>query len=144
VEDTGNYYHNDAFNDFFGGVAVALQWDLDPWRASARRDVAVATQDQLVALHRFAATGIPMQVRKAHADLEQMRELFELSHAGAKSTKRWLTFAAAAFASGTGEPRDILEGLAAYLQAKNGEYEALRDYYLAQADFDYAVGRAGR
>ena len=38
----------------------------------------------------------------------------------------------------------MLEGLNAYLQAKNAEYESLRDYFLAQADLDYAVGRALR
>lgn len=144
VDDTRNYYHFDPFNQVFGGVAVALQFDLDPWRSFAREAAALAQHEQIQALHRFAATGIPLQVRKAHLEMMQARELVELAKQGTKATQRWLTFAAASFGSGTGDARDVLEGLAAYLEAKNGEYEALRDYYLSQAELDWAVGRALR
>ena len=37
-----------------------------------------------------------------------------------------MIFAGAAFATGTGEAKDVLEGLAAYLQAKRSHYETLQ------------------
>jgi len=143
-EDAKNAYLFDPYNEVFGGVALGLQFNIDHWGASARTQIAEATHDQVVALGRFAATGIPMQVKKAHNDVVMGRELAELSADSAKATKKWLTFAAAAFMTGTGEAKDVLEGLASYLQAKNGQYEAIRDYQTALAELTYAVGKTTR
>lgn len=144
VEDTINFYHNDPFNDFFAGVALVVQFDLAPWTAAAKEEAALAQHAEIEALHRFASTGVPLQVRLAYDQLGQARELVAITKDATKATKRWVTFAAAAFASGTGNAQDMLEGLAAYLQAKNAEYESLRDYFIAQAALDHAVGRARR
>lgn len=144
VDDSMNFYHNDPFNDFFAGIALVLRFDLDPWAADAREDHALALHDEIQALHRFASTGIPLQVRKAFSELGQARELVVITKDATTATRRWVTFAATAFASGTGNAQDMLEGLAAYVQAKNAEYESLRDYFVAQAELDHAVGRALR
>ena len=49
--------------------------------------------------------------------------------------------ASTAYASGSGDARDLLEGLAAYVQAKRTHLEALQSFYLADAQLIYAVGR---
>lgn len=140
-DDTSNPYHLDPYNDLAGGVAVGLQFDLDPALASARSDEAAALGGQVEAAARLAATGIPLQVRKAHSELLRHREQAALAERGVQATRRWMSFSAAAYLTGTGEARDLLEGVVAHLQAKQAKYESIRDYYLAGAELAAAVGR---
>lgn len=141
-EDSVNPYHLDLFNDFTGGIALALQFDIDPWKASAREDGAMALHDQVKALKRFAQSGIPLQVKKAHTDVLQAREISSFANDAVKATRKWLAFAATAFKTGTGEAKDVLEGLAAYVQAKQTYYDNLQAYHLARAELLYAIGHA--
>lgn len=140
-QDTQNPYHYDSYNDFAGGVALGLTFDLDPAKSVARADEARALQSRVSALRRFAETGIPLQVKKAFGELKRARKTTELSRAGVKATRKWMTFSALAYQSGTGEARDVLEGVGAYVAAKRSYYEALRDYHVARAELAYAVGR---
>ena len=51
-----------------------------------------------------------------------------------------MIFAGAAFATGTGEAKDVLEGLAAYLSAKRSHYESLQQLQPALAQILYVTG----
>src|SRR5690606_26744630 len=126
--DTGNPYQVDPYNDFFGGVALGLQFDIDPWLARAKAAGAEALGEEIVALERFATTGIPLQVKKARDEVQRYRQLTELSQAGVKAARQWMTFAGAAYTTGTGEAKDVLEGLVAYLSARRGHYESIYNY----------------
>lgn len=136
-----NPYHYDPYNGIVGGIALGVQFSLDIARASARADQALATLEQVEALGRFAATGIPLQVRKAYREVEQARQLVEITSEAVKATRKWMTFSASAYNTGTGEARDVLEGLATFVAARRNQLEALRDYHLAQAQLLLAVGR---
>ena len=107
----------------------------------AKTRQAEATRDQIEALRKFATTGIPLQVLKARTEIQRYRRLVDLSTDSVKSTRKWMTFAAAAYGTGTGETRDLVEGMVAYLQSKRAYYEDLLGYYIAQAELNYAVGR---
>ena len=141
--DSPNPYHNDPYNELFGGVGLALQFDIDPAKASARARQAAATGEQVDALRRFAETGIPMQVRLAHQTLAQQRATVGLDARAERAARKWMTFAGAAYSTGTGEAKDLIEGLVAYLQAKAALYEGLAKYWIARAELDRAVGRVG-
>ena len=140
-DDTDNPYHFDPYNDLFGGVAIGLQWQLDPMLASAKVKQAEALGDEVAALRRFAETGIPLQVRQAHQAVARHLELARIAKDAVKATRKWMTFASAAYETGTGEARDVLEGLAAYLSAKRNYYEQVRDYHTARAELLFATGR---
>ncbi len=137
----GNPWHIDNFNSLAGGIALGLKIDLDPAQALAKVEVAKAYQAQVEALQRFAATGIPLQVRRAYDDRARARKIYKLSTQGVLATRNWMTFASTAYGSGTGEARDLLEGLVAYVQAKRSHYENLQAYYMAEAELAFAVGR---
>jgi outer membrane protein len=139
-DDTDNPYQNDPYNDLFGGVAVGAQFNLDPWNAAAKAEEARALGDEVAALSRFAASGIPLQVRKAHGEVLRYRTIVGISDVGVTATRKWMTFAAAQYGTGLGEARDVLEGLVAYLQARRGYFESVYNYYVAHAELDYAVG----
>ena len=138
--DSPNPYHYDPYNQVFGGVALGFRYDLDWAKTGARAEQAEATSERLAALRRFAATGIPLQVRKAFDEVDRFRSISQLGAGGVKNTRKWMTFAAAAYASGTGDARDLVEGLVAYLQAKSNHYESVLKYHLARADLVFAVG----
>lgn len=137
-----NPYYYDPYNGVSAGVALGLKFDLDPAKAAAKGDQAKAMGEQVDALQAFASTGIPLEVRKARDDLQQATEILASSSAGAVAARKWMIFAGAAYNAGTGEAKDLLEGLAAWLQAKRSEYESLRDVHTARAYLLYATGRA--
>ncbi len=141
-EDTPNPYHFDEFNDVSGGIALGLKFDLDVALSIAKADEAAARRAEVLALRRFAATGIPLQVRKAKDEVDQARYLATVSKRGVRATRKWVTFSALAYESGTGEAKELLEGVAAWITAKNAYYQALRDYHIARATLEHAVGRA--
>lgn len=140
--DVSNPYQYDPYNDLSGGVALALRFDLDPARSRARSAGARGLAAQVDGLASYAATGIPMEVRKAHADVAQALRLVRLGAEGSAATRKWMVFAGAAYVAGTGETRDLLEGVAAYGAARKGYFDALLAYHQASAQLALATGGA--
>jgi outer membrane protein TolC len=138
--DPTNPFLYDPYNDVSGGVALAMKWDFDPAKSAAKAAGARALEEQVDGLARFADTGIPLEVRKARDDVDQARRVAALSEEGAVATRKWLVFAAAAYASGTGETRDVLEGLAAFVGARKNQFDGLLAAHLAQAKLAWATG----
>ncbi len=140
-DDIANPYVYDIYNQIVGGVALGFMFDLDPARAAARTQGAEAISRELEALEQFAKTGIPLRVRKAVSDRDRTRKLAEFSEEGVRATKKWMAFTAAQYLTGTGEAKDLLEGLVAYLSARKSHAQAVHDYLLSRAELEYAIGR---
>jgi outer membrane protein TolC len=140
-DDADSPYVYDPFNDLFGGIALGLQFNIDPAHALAKAEQAEALQAEIEALARFAATGIPLRVKKAHDEATRFRESAGIARSGVKAAQKWMTFSGAAYATGTGEAEDLLEGLVAWLQAKEAYYSVVRDYFVGRAELDFAIGR---
>jgi outer membrane protein TolC len=141
--DVKNPYFLDPYNQIFAGVAIGLNFDIDPAKAYAKAQQARALATQVEGLERFARTGIPMEVRRAHDEAVQSRRIAGVAEKGATAARKWMIFAGAAFATGTGEAKDLLEGLAAYLSAKRSHYEALQNMQIALAQLLYVTGETG-
>jgi outer membrane protein TolC len=141
--DVKNPYAYDPYNQVFGGVAIGLLFDLDPMKAAAKAEQARALQTQVAGLEKFASTGIPMEVRKAHDDAVLAKRMSGIAEKGAVAARKWMIFAGAAFSTGTGEAKDLLEGLGAYLGAKKSHYESLQNMQLALAELLYVTGETG-
>lgn len=140
-EDTTNPYLADPWNGITGGVALGLSWDFDPALATAKAGGARATAEQVAAQARVAETGIPLEVRRAWQQVTETRRSAELAAEGAQATRKWMTFAEVAYSAGTGEARDLLEGLAAYTKARHSHAEAVRAHLVARAALELAIGR---
>ena len=138
-----NPYYFDEYNSVTGGVAVGLQLDLDPWKARARGDSARGLVTQVEGLEKFASTGIPLEVRKAYDDAVQARALVEIGERSSIAGRKWMVFAGAAYLAGTGDAKDVLEGIAAYLQGRRAYLEQLQALHTARAYLVYAIGRTG-
>lgn len=129
-----------SYNDYFVGVAVGLKLDLDAPLARAKASEARAKAAWVAANEVLAATGIPLQVMKARQELVQQQDLARIADEEVRSTRKWMTFAAAAYAGGTGEAKDVLEGVGAYLLSKKAHYDHLLGAWQARADLEQATG----
>jgi outer membrane protein TolC len=132
-------YYN-LYNDYFGGVAIGFKFDIDLAAARTKASEARAKARWVAANEALAGTGIPLQVTKARQDLIQNLDLSRIAEDEVRDTRKWMTFSAAAYTSGTGEARDVLEGVAAYLLAKKAYYDHLLGVYQAKADLELAIG----
>ncbi|MBI3179567.1 MAG: TolC family protein [Deltaproteobacteria bacterium] len=139
--DVDNPYFQDRYNQIVGGLALGLQFNLDPARASARTQQAQALIEQIDALATFAATGIPIEVRKAREEWLQALEIADRATEGAAAAKKWMVFAGAGFSTGTAPAQDVLEGLVAWLSARRTQIESARDGHLARAQLLFVIGQ---
>jgi outer membrane protein TolC len=73
--DVKNPYFYDPYNQVYGGVALGLTFDLDLAKVRARSEQARGLRMQVEGLDRFAGTGIPLEVRRAHDDAVQARRI---------------------------------------------------------------------
>ena len=131
------------FNSITPGLAVGLQFDIDVAKSLAKSYGAKGLMEQVEGLEKFAATGIPMEVRKAYDDALQAETLTRQSDEQATATKKWLVFAGTGYAAGTGDAKDVLEGLVQYMNAKKGYYDALQSLHVARATLLYVTGSTG-
>jgi len=130
-----------AYNDYFVGAAVGAQFNTNFGSVSAHAAEAHAKSEWVRAEEALAETGIPLQVWKARQELVQHRELAAVADREVVHTRKWMTFAAAAYGTGTGEAKDVLEGAAAHVMAKKAFYDHLLAASEAAADLEQAVGR---
>lgn len=128
------------YNDYFVGAAVGLKLDIDFALAGAKAAEARAKARWVVENEALAETGVPLQVRKARGDLIQHRDLAQVADGQVTAARKWMLFSAAAYASGTGEAKDVLEGVAAYLLAKKAYYDHLLGAWQARAELEQATG----
>lgn len=136
-------YSWDRFNNVTPGIAAGFQFDLDPRKSWAKYKGAMGLVEQVEGLKKFAKTGIPMEVRKGYDDAVQADELFKLATDASNAGKKWLVFAGTAYVAGTGEAKELLEGLVAYLTARQGYYSNLQLAHFARANLLYVTGETG-
>lgn len=139
-DDTTNPYHYDPYNDLFGGVAVGFKLDLD-WKLNRAKLASIkATKREVDGLQRLAETGIPMQIKKSYSETQRFHSQVKLAKKARKAANKWVVFSGAAYAAGTGEVKDVLEGIVASLTAKRDYYESILNYNIARSELDYAIG----
>jgi len=140
-DDAKNPYHYDPYNDLFGGVAIGLKLDLDWALRKSKIDAANAKFQQVNAMKKLAITGIPLQIKKSRSEVVRFNKQINLSKKAVKASNKWIVFSGAAYSSGTGEVKDVLEGMAAMLAAQRDYYEGMLNFYVAFSELNYALGK---
>ncbi len=133
----------DRFNNISPGLAAGFLFDIDPRKTWARHEGAKGLIEQVEGLKKFASTGIPVEVRKAYDDAVQADMLTRLANDGSAAGRKWLVFAGTAYVAGTGEAKDLLEGLVVYLTARQSYFESLQASHFARAQLLYVTGETG-
>ena len=147
VEMHSNQFMSSSYNTFSGdnravngGFAFGLFWQFDPVKAVAKGLQQKAELDKLLELHNYAMNGFPVQLYKILKDMEDLVVKIENSKIAVDNAQSWMFFAANAYMIGTGEAKDIMEGLAAYVKAKTDYYQAIYDYNKLLGDLCETVG----
>jgi outer membrane protein TolC len=132
----------DPYNDFSGGVAVGLRWNLGLFESNSK--VAMARAERLQAQARFdhLSRGVLVETEKNYLDWQQARGALELRSQGSEEVARRYRDSFAAYGLGTGSARALLENLGAYAVSEKNRLEAVFQHNLALARLEQAVGQA--
>ena len=147
VEMHSNQFMSNSYNTFNGenrsvngGFAIGLFWQFDPVKSIARGLQKKAELDKLLELHNYAMEGFPLQLYKILKDMEDLIVKADNNKIAVDNAQSWMFFAANAYMIGTGEAKDIMEGLAAYVKAKTDYYQAIYDYNKLLGELCETVG----
>lgn len=130
----------DEFNHYWGGIALGLRWKLDFGITDAKVAAKRAELARLESTRTYAATNIPLQVRKYHLDLTAAEEKITATTQGYSNAKKWVVAAVSNFDFGIGPAKEIFDALEQYAKMRAAYFQAVYERNLARAGLDYAIG----
>ena len=141
-----NPWIQDTFNHVGGGVALGFRQDLalpllitQAHKADAQREMLQRQRDGVARL-------VAQQVEAAVAEVRAARERLLAAMAALSSGKSWFRSAGLDFEAGVGEPKDVLEAYAGYIELQVDQQQAAYDLVVTRAKLDQVTGvppRAG-
>jgi outer membrane protein TolC len=139
-DEQKNPFAYDNFNYLHPVGVIGLNWDLNFFNTRAKVDEARAELDRIRARQQEAETGLPLELRKAYADVTQQRETMTAAEEGRKAARGWLVLAVSNFDLAIGSAEDLFDGLGAYTQTSSDYFQAVHDYNVAVAELSRIVG----
>lgn len=140
-DDIDNPFVFDPFNIIRGGPALGLRWNLDVFDQLAQIDIAQAKADRVRAEAERAATGLPLQIRRAFLELEEKRAALQVAKRERKAGRTLSFLTLTNFRLGIGEPQEIMQSLGMYAQSATGYARAIHAYNMAVARLSNACSQ---
>jgi outer membrane protein len=109
-------YANNPYNRFGAGIALGLQWDIEPWTTHARTERARAEARRSHAQSELAAIGAQLDGDTALGEAKASHDKVAASAEGEKAARTWLAAVLQAQAIGTAEARDLADAYIAWFQ----------------------------
>ena len=134
----------DPLHHYQGGVVLGLNWHFDFGIKRGKIDEAQAEHTKLLHKQDFAEWGIPLQVRKAHLELETAQENIKSTEQAFRNARRWLVTAVANVDLGIGDVRELTQAFLAYVTFRVDNFRAIYNQQIALANLAYATGEAVR
>ncbi|OFX19366.1 MAG: hypothetical protein A2V77_19225 [Anaeromyxobacter sp. RBG_16_69_14] len=135
-----NPWVRDDFNHVGAGVALGVRQDLafpllitQAAKARVQRETLRRQREGLVRL-------VGQQVQAAVGDVAAARERLLASVAGLASGKSWFRSAGLDFEAGVGEPKDLLEAYAGYIQLQVEQQQAAYELVVTRAKLAQVTG----
>ncbi len=136
-----NPFVNDTFSQRGAGIIAGFKLHVDFGITTGKVRTAQAEYMQVEEKKNFAERFIPLQVRKARAELDEARKAIEATREGYLNSRKWLVAAVANFDLGIGEAKDVADALASYARLRGDNFRAIYNYNLSLANLDHATGR---
>jgi outer membrane protein len=135
-------FSDDLTDTFHGWMAgVQLNWNIfDGLRTQGRIREARARHQRAEVEVEDAGRRIELEVRTAHSTFIEAREVLESTAKVVEQAEEALRLATARNQAGTGTQLDVLSARTALTQAQTTQNVALRDYSVARARLERAVG----
>jgi outer membrane protein TolC len=136
-----NPFVNDTFSQRGAGLIAGFKLNVDFGITGGKVRTAQAEAQKIVETKNYAERFIPLQVRKARADMEEARKSIEATREGYLNSRKWLVASVANFDLGIGEAKDVADALSTYARLRGDNFRAIYNYNLALANLDHATGR---
>jgi outer membrane protein TolC len=135
-----NPFINDPFSQRGAGLIAGFKLHVDFGVTGGKVRTAQAEYMQVEEKKNYAERFIPLQVRKARAELEEAQKTIEATREGYLNARKWLVAAVANFDLGIGEAKDVADALASYARMRGDNFRAIYNYNMALANLDHATG----
>ena len=133
----GNYLWAKIVN-----VGVTLSWNIfDGLRTPARVEEARVELRKVQYTRLKAEEGITIQVQSARLKMDEADRRIQGQEKNIQQAKRAVSIAETRFKNGVGTQLELLDAQVAMTLAQTNYAQAIYDYLVAKADWDYAVGR---
>jgi outer membrane protein TolC len=139
-----NPWINDEFNHLGGGVALGLRQDLAIPLLLSQAEKARAEGETLRRQREGLGHLVEQQVEAAVAEVQAARERLSAASAAVSSARSWFRSAGLDFEAGVGEPKDLLDAYAAYIEVQVDQQQSAYDLVVARAKLDQAAGEVPR
>ena len=136
-----NPFVNDTFSQRGAGIVAGFKLHVDFGLTTGKVRTAQAEYMQVEEKKNYAERFIPLQVRKARAEMDEAQKAIEATREGYLNARKWLVAAVANFDLGIGEAKDVADALAAYARMRADNFRAIYNYNLSLANMDHATGR---
>ena len=132
-----NYYWAKILN-----VGVTLSWTLfDGLRTNARVEQAEVDLKKTRLTRLKAEEGLTIQIQSARLKMNEAKQRVQGQEKNIEQAKKAVAIAETRFKSGVGTQLELLDAQVAMTLAQTNYAQAIYDYLVAKADWEYAVGR---
>lgn len=135
-----NPYIVDFFNQTKGALFLGIKWGLDFGITKGRIQEAEAEYRKMLEKERFVRSAVPVQIKKAYAELQESFKSIAETQKAVDNSKKWLVIAMANFDMGLTEAKEIAEAAKAYVLSKANHLMTIYNQRQAYAALQYAVG----
>ncbi len=123
-------------------VGVTLSWNIfDGLRTPARVEQARVDLKKVQYTRLKAEEGLTIQVQSARLKMDEAKRRIQGQEKNIEQAKRAVSIAETRFKSGVGTQLELLDAQVAMTLAQTNYAQAIYDYLVAKADWDFAVGR---
>jgi len=136
-----NPFVNDTFSQRGAGLIGGFKLNVDFGITGGKVRTAQAEHMKIVETKNYAERFIPLQVRKARAEMEEARKSIEATREGYLNARKWMVAAVANFDLGIGEAKDVADALSSFARLRADNFRATYNYNLSLANLDRATGR---
>jgi outer membrane protein TolC len=130
----------DPLNNFVPGALLGLRWQFQGHMAGARAEEQGARADVLRNLGRWAAAGIPAEIRRAYEDVLRSSKDIDVGNVAVGKAKRWMVQASADYSVGFLDIREVSDAVGAYVALRTAVMQSRFDYNVAMASLSKATG----
>ncbi len=135
-----NPWIHDDFNHLGVGLALGFRQDLAFPLLAAQASKASAEGETLLRQREGLVRLVAQQVDAALSEVQSARERLAAATSAFGSGKAWFRSAGLDFEAGVGEPKDVIEAYAAFIELQVDQQQAAYDLLVARAKLDQASG----
>ncbi len=131
----------DPYNHLRGGAGIGFTWRLNFGETNAKIKETQIKVKEFQSKQQFARLAIPLEIHKAYLDLKKAIQVLKLSTQDIKVAQRWARIAQMDYEAGNQPAKELIEGLAAYLQVRAELKQRYYHVHIQMAELGRTLGQ---